>query len=175
MHTWHNAQRSLYAPRAPAELMLIIVQPRTKGGTSSPTFQSGLFDSRDLKTTEESVYKGTDKSVMRSCHLVRDDICHLKALGCTLLVRLAFLWVDCTFSLLQSSSLAPLLVLLCPFPSTADHPGVTRVSADVRAHAGRSVPRQESGHRVEWEEECNSYLARSFTSTFVSFWQRATY
>lgn len=51
----------------------------------SPTFQQGLFYTWDLKTTEESVYKGTDKSVMRSCHLVSDDICHLKALGCTLL------------------------------------------------------------------------------------------
>lgn len=57
--------------------------PREAHG--SPRFQQGLFYTWDLKTAEESVFKGTDKSVMRSCHLVSDDICHLKALDCTLL------------------------------------------------------------------------------------------
>lgn len=94
---------------------------------------------------------------------------------------LRFFWVDCTSSLLWSPSLAPLLLSCGPFLSAADHPGVTRVSAglwcdaDVYAHAGRSVPWQRSGRRVEWEvgvhilKGFNSYLAHSFTSTFVSF------
>lgn len=65
----------------------------------------------------ESTYEGGDKVIIHSCHVVREDICHLKALGCTLTSRAYFLFLALHFlfapASLPRSVLPPVFANFC--------------------------------------------------------------